>query len=46
MNIQPEDYFNNGTIEMARFGTNTILKNNMSVTQRNQLIKRLQKEWH
>lgn len=45
MNIQPDDYFNNGTIEMARFGTNTVLKNNMSVAQRNRLIKRLQKEY-
>ena len=45
MNIQPDDYFNNGSIEMARFGTNTILKNNMYVTRRNRLIKRLQKEY-
>lgn len=45
MNIQPDDYFNNGTIEMARFGTNTVLKNNMSVAQRNRLKKRLQKEY-
>ena len=45
MNIQPDDYFNNGTIEMARFGTNTVLKNNMSVAQRNRLIKRLQKKY-
>lgn len=30
---------------MARFGTNTVLKNNMSVAQRNRLIKRLQKEY-
>lgn len=45
MNIQPDDYFNNGTIEMARFGTNTVLKNNMSVARRNRLIKRLQKDY-
>ena len=45
MNIQPDDYFNNGSIEMARFGTNTILKNNMSITQRNRLINKLQKKY-
>lgn len=45
MNSQPDDYFNSGTIEMARFGTSTVLKNNMSVAQRNRLIKRLQKEY-
>lgn len=45
MNSQPDDYFNSGTTEMARFGTSTVLKNNMSVAQRNRLIKRLQKEY-
>lgn len=45
MEIEPDDYFNNGSIEMARFGTNTILKNNMTENHRNQLIKKLQKEY-
>ena len=45
MNIQPDDYFNNASIEMARFGTNTILKNNMSMTQRNRSINKLQKKY-
>lgn len=45
MNIKPDDYFNNGTIEMARFGTNILLKNNISVNQRSRLIKKMQKQY-
>ncbi len=33
MQMKPDDYFNNGLMEMARFGRHTILKNNMSTEQ-------------
>ena len=45
MNIQPDDYFNNGSIEMARFGTNTFLKNNMAESQHKRLRKKLQRKY-
>lgn len=45
MKIEPDDYFNNGFFEMARFGTNTVLRNNMTENQRNRLIKKQQKEY-
>jgi len=30
MEIKPDDYYNNGTVEMAHFGRHTLLKNIMS----------------
>ena len=45
MRIEPDDYFSNGLFEMARFGTNTVLRNNMTENQRNRLIKKQQKEY-
>jgi len=45
MKIEPDDYFNNGVIEMARFGVNTLLKNNMTKGQRNRINRKLQKEY-
>lgn len=45
MKIEPDDYFNNGFFEMARFGTNTVLRNNMTENLRNRLIKKQQKEY-
>jgi len=45
MIIEPDDYFNNGTIEMARFGTNTFLKNNMTENQHKLLKKKLQRKY-
>ena len=45
MKIEPDDYFSNGIFEMARFGTNTVLRNNMTENQRNRLIKKQQKEY-
>ena len=45
MNNQPGDYFNNGSIEMARFGTNTFLKNNMTESQHKRLKKKLQRKY-
>ena len=38
MNEVPDDYFNNGQIEMARFGSQIVLKNNMTLAQ-NQRVK-------
>ena len=45
MKTEPDDYFSNGIFEMARFGTNTVLRNNMTENQRNRLIKKQQKEY-
>ena len=45
MGIKPDDYFNNGLIEVARFGTHTIMKNNMNSVQHEKMIKRLRKRY-
>lgn len=39
--MKPDDYFDNGLIEMARFGTNTIMKNNMDTDQHKKMLKKL-----
>lgn len=39
----PDDYFNNGQIEMARFGSQIVLKNNMTSSQSQRLKARLKK---
>ena len=31
--VRPDDYFSNGTFEMARFGKNTIVRNNRTPEQ-------------
>ena len=45
MNFEPDDYFNNGSVEIARFGTNTILKNNMTDKQRERIVNKLRKKY-
>ncbi len=45
MRNEPDDYFNNGLIEVARFGTQTFMKNNMSASQHENLMKRLRKKY-
>ena len=35
--IVPEEYFNNGLVELARFDKHIVLKNNMSSNQHKQL---------
>lgn len=39
MNKKPDDYFNNGIIEMTRLGTQTVMKNNMNEEQHKKIIK-------
>ena len=41
--MKPDDYFNNGLFEMARFGTHTIMKNNMDAEQRQKLLNNLKR---
>ncbi len=38
MKVKPDDYFNNGFIEMARFGRKNIIKNNMTKEQHEKCI--------
>ena len=38
MKNKPDDYFNNGIVEMARWGRHTIMRNHMSKEQRQQKI--------
>lgn len=45
MEIKPDDYYNNGTVEMARFGRHTLLKNNMSREQHKKMMKRLKRKY-
>ncbi len=45
MIIEPDNYFSNGKIEMARFGTNTFLKNKMTEIQHKRLRKKLQRKY-
>lgn len=40
-NIKPDDYFNNGLLELTRFGKNVCAKNNMSNEQHLSLISEL-----
>lgn len=41
MEIKPDDYYNNGTVEKACFGRHTLLKNIMSYEQHNKMMKKL-----
>lgn len=43
--MEPDDYFNNGLFEMARFGTHTIMKNNMDDEQRQKLLNNLKRRY-
>lgn len=39
--IIPDDYYNNGVFEVARFGKNTIMKNNRTIEQQNIVMEQL-----
>lgn len=43
--IKPDDYFNNGLIEVARFGEQVIMKNNISSSQHKQLVAHLKSNY-
>ena len=45
MKVEPDDYFNNGLVEISRFGTQTIMKNNITQEQRKRLIKLIKKKY-
>ena len=45
MKIEPDDYYNNGLFEIARFGTQTVMKNNMSQEQHKKLIEQLKRKY-
>ena len=43
--IAPDEYFNNGLAELARFGKHIVLKNNMSSNQHKQLTAYLKSKY-
>ncbi|MBQ4646344.1 MAG: SEC-C domain-containing protein [Candidatus Gastranaerophilales bacterium] len=43
--MQPDDYYSNGLIEIARFGKHTMLKNNMSEKQHKRTIQKLSRKY-
>ena len=43
--IRPDDYFYNGMLEMARFGKNTIIKNNQTAEEHAALMQYLSTEY-
>lgn len=43
--VKPDDFFNNGTFELARFGRHTILRNNMSTKEHIEYEKYLKSEY-
>ena len=45
MKIEPDDYYNDGIFEIARFGTQTVMKNNMSPEQHEKIIKQLNRKY-
>ena len=45
MKNKPDDYYNNGIVEMARFGRNIIMKNNMSKEQHKQQMDYLKSNY-
>lgn len=45
MKIKADDYFNNGLLEMARFGKQTIMKNIMTPRQHQEYIKDLKSKY-
>ena len=42
---QPDDYYSNGLFEMARFGKNTILRNNRTPEQQEEQMRYLREEY-
>lgn len=45
MKVKPDDYFNNGFIEMARFGRENIIKNSMTKEQHEKCIEILKSRY-
>lgn len=45
MEIKPDDYLNNGLIEIARFGRHTLMKNIMSDKQNQYMLYKLKKKY-
>ena len=45
MGKKPDDYYNDGVFEIARFGTQTVMKNNISQPQYEKLIKKLKRKY-
>ena len=43
--VRPDDYFSNGIFEMARFGKNTIVRNNQTKEQHDALMDYLRTEY-
>ena len=43
--VRPDDYFSNGTFEMARFGKNTIVRNNRTPEQHAAQMEYLRAEY-
>ena len=43
--VRPNDYFSNGTFEMARFGKNTIVRNNRTLEQHAAQMEYLRTEY-
>lgn len=43
--VRPDDYFSNGTFEMARFGKNTIVRNNRTPEQHAAQMEYLRTEY-
>lgn len=44
-NERPDDYFNNGVFEIARFGKHNIIKNNMTAEQHKKFVNVLTKKY-
>lgn len=44
-NILPDDYYNNGVFEVARFGKNTIVKNQRTIEQQNAIMEHLKNDY-
>ena len=45
MKMEPDDYYNNGIIEIARFGTQTVMRNNMSPERHKKLIEQFKRKY-
>lgn len=45
MDTKPDEYYNNGSFEMARFGEHIVLRNNMDSKQHKRVINRFKKRY-
>jgi len=45
MKMEPDDYYNNGIFEIARFGTQTVMRNNMSPERHKKLIEQFKRKY-